>query len=102
MNDAFDLWWEWAEKDPASRLSISADIHGPVTQLSPDDRRDRAKVNEAVRRWRESKTVWIYVNQRHSVGEPDHLKVFASKEAANSWFEVNDPEGVAFEYPVVD
>jgi hypothetical protein len=45
-------------------------------------------------------TVWIYVNSRHRVGHPDHLKVFATKEAANQWFEKHDPEGVAFEYPV--
>ena len=31
---------------------------------------------------------------------PRHLKVFASLEAALAWFELNDPEGVAFEYEV--
>jgi hypothetical protein len=30
----------------------------------------------------------------------DHLKVFASEEAAERWFTEHDPEGVAFEYPV--
>ena len=29
-------------------------------------------------------------------------KVFASEEAAERWFAENDPEGVAFEYPVYD
>jgi hypothetical protein len=29
---------------------IGADIHYPIMELSPDERRDRAKVNEAVRR----------------------------------------------------
>ena len=47
--DAFDLWWEWAEKPPESLLTIDGDIHYPVMELSPEDRRDRAKVNEAVR-----------------------------------------------------
>jgi hypothetical protein len=28
---------------------IDGDIHRPIMELSPEDRRDRAKVNEAVR-----------------------------------------------------
>ena len=43
-------------------------------------------------------TVWIYVNTSKQVGDPDHLKVFANVDAAETWFEENDPEGVAFEY----
>ena len=35
------------------------------------------------------------------VGDPDHLKVFANTDAAETWFEENDPEGVAFEYAVL-
>jgi hypothetical protein len=50
MKDAFDLWWEWAEKPPESMLMIAAELHDAVMALSPEDRRDRAKVNEAVRR----------------------------------------------------
>ena len=34
------------------------------------------------------------------VRDPDHLKVFANADAAATWFEENDPEGVAFEYEV--
>ena len=44
--------------------------------------------------------VWIYVDTAKQVGDRDHLKVFASLEAALAWFELNDPEGVAFEYEV--
>jgi len=47
-------------------------------------------------------TVWIYVNTSKQVGDPDHLKVFADADAAETWFEENDPEGVAFEYPVIE
>jgi hypothetical protein len=54
MKDAFDLWWEWATKSPESTLMIDADIHYAITELSTEDRRDREKVNEAVRRYRES------------------------------------------------
>ena len=45
-------------------------------------------------------TVWLYVNFTKQVGDKDHLKVFA-KEAAEHWFAEHDPEGVAFEYPVL-
>jgi hypothetical protein len=38
-------------------------------------------------------TVWIY-------DQGEDLKVFATAEAAQAWFDQNDPEGVAFEYPV--
>lgn len=47
-------------------------------------------------------TVLIYVDTSKKVGDPDHLKVFANDEAAQAWFRVNDPEGVAFEYPVIN
>ena len=47
------------------------------------------------------KTVLIYVNTNAEVGDVDHLKVFASEDAAEKWFVENDAEGVAFEYPVI-
>jgi hypothetical protein len=47
-------------------------------------------------------TVWIYVDTSKQVGDADHLKVFASAEAAETWFEENDPAGVAFEYDVLE
>ena len=50
--DAFDLWWEWATKSHESMFSIDGDIHYPIMELSPDERRDREKVNEAGRRYR--------------------------------------------------
>ena len=40
--------------------------------------------------------VWIFVNTSKQAGDPEHLKVFANADAAQSWFEENDPEGVAF------
>ena len=46
-------------------------------------------------------TVLIYVDTSKQVGDPDHLKVFADREAAEAWFAENDPEGVAFEYWVL-
>jgi hypothetical protein len=32
---------------------IDVDIHRAIMEISPEDRRDRAKVNEAVHRYRE-------------------------------------------------
>lgn len=43
----------------------------------------------------------VYVNTAKQVGDKDHIKVFATVEAAEIWFEENDPEGVAFEYDVI-
>jgi hypothetical protein len=34
-------------------MTIPADIHNPIMGLPEEDRHDRAKVNEAVRRYRE-------------------------------------------------
>jgi hypothetical protein len=48
------------------------------------------------------KTVWIYVDTSKQVGDPEHIKVFATTDAAGKWFEENDPEGVAFEYEVLE
>jgi len=47
-------------------------------------------------------TVLIYVDTSKHVGDPNHLKVFANADAAETWFEENDPEGFAFEYEVLD
>ena len=48
------------------------------------------------------KSVLVYVDTRKQVGDPDHLKVFLNIETAERWLGENDPEGVAFEYPVLD
>ena len=47
-------------------------------------------------------TVLIYVNTSKQVGDPEHLKVFANADAAETWLQENDPEGVAFEYDVME
>jgi hypothetical protein len=45
--DAYDRFWLWAEKPPESLLTIPAELHHAVMTLSPEDRRDREKVNAA-------------------------------------------------------
>jgi hypothetical protein len=47
--DAFDHWWEWANKPPESTLMIPAEIHKAVMMLTEEERKDRAIVNETVR-----------------------------------------------------
>jgi hypothetical protein len=49
QKDAFDLWWEWAEKPLDSTLRIDAEIHDAVMTLTPEERRDRELVNQVVR-----------------------------------------------------
>jgi hypothetical protein len=49
QKDAFDRWWEWVIKPVDSTLTIPAEIHEAVMALPPEERCDRAKVNEAVR-----------------------------------------------------
>jgi hypothetical protein len=46
-------------------------------------------------------SVWIYVDTNKKVGD-DYLKVFATEDAASAWLEINDPEGVAFKYEVIE
>jgi hypothetical protein len=47
--DDFDRFWEWANKPLDSGMTIPTDIYQAVTSLPPEARRDRAKVNEALR-----------------------------------------------------
>ena len=47
-------------------------------------------------------TVLVDVNTAKQVGDAEHIKVFASIDAAEKWFEENDPEGVAFEHEVMN
>jgi hypothetical protein len=42
-------------------------------------------------------TVFVYANTSKQVGDKDHLKVFTDEDAAETWSQENDPEGVAFE-----
>jgi hypothetical protein len=44
----------------------------------------------------------VFVNTSKQVGDKDHIKVFANQDAAETWFAENDPEGVAFEYEVLE
>jgi hypothetical protein len=41
-------------------------------------------------------------NISKQASEPEYVKVFSNVDAAEKWFEENDPEGVAFEYEVLE
>ena len=45
-------------------------------------------------------TVFVYVNTSKQVGDAEHVKVFATTDAAETRFEEN--EGAAFEYEVLN
>ena len=49
-----------------------------------------------------STSVWAYIDTSKDVGDSDHIRIFASTNAAETWFAENDPEGVAFEYEVLE
>ena len=38
-------------------------------------------------------TVFAYVKPSKQIGDEDHVRVFAKWDAAEKWFEENDPEG---------
>jgi len=46
-------------------------------------------------------TVFVFVDTGKQVGDPEHLKVFATVDAAET-LEANDRDGVAFEYDVLE
>jgi hypothetical protein len=46
MMDAYDRFWQWAEKP----LESPADLHQAVIELAPEDMRNRGKVNQAAAR----------------------------------------------------
>ncbi|MCP3442215.1 hypothetical protein [Bradyrhizobium sp. CCGUVB14] len=45
--DAFDRFWQWADKPLESTLPIPAELHRAVMELAPEDRRSRTAVNQA-------------------------------------------------------
>jgi hypothetical protein len=73
-----------------TELAIAALGQGQEPEVSRDEPRQGRLLMK----------VWVYVNDRYPVGDPDHLQIFADLDTAIAWFEQHDPEGVAFQYPV--
>ena len=85
-----------------SAFSIGAALHrspGAINARYRDlqNQQKRAQLEKSSGR---PASVWVYVNVRHPVGHPEHLKIFADLGTATSWFEKHDPEGVVFSYLV--
>jgi hypothetical protein len=47
-------------------------------------------------------TAFVYLNTSKQVDDAEHVKVYAATDVVEKWFEENDPEGVAFEYEVLE
>jgi hypothetical protein len=83
-----------------ARIDVLRALNRHVERVFDPSRKDHHWGCRKLRR--DQMSVWIYVDVSKEVGDVDHLKVFASKEAAEKWLEENDPEGVAFEYEVLE
>jgi hypothetical protein len=46
--DAFDQWWDWANKSPDDHRTIDVAVWRPISRLQAAERLDRDKVNAAV------------------------------------------------------
>ena len=55
--DAFDRFWQWADKPLESSLTIPAELHRAVMEFAAEDRRDRAAVSQTAARTRREPTV---------------------------------------------
>ena len=49
--DAFDRYWEWANKPVGSRLMLDGRLYNPIMELSEKERRDRKTEDDAVARY---------------------------------------------------
>jgi hypothetical protein len=85
-----------ATPDTLSPAPVLPALSGPGLDTNLIEHRARTSERRAMN------TVWIYVDTNKEVGHVDHLKVFASREAAETWLAENDPEGEAFEYEVLE
>jgi hypothetical protein len=70
--DAFDLWWEWTTQGSVTDFqTIPAEIRDAVMMLTPEERMDRAIVNEAVR---------TQMSPLRAAGSADEYRVPKAKE----------------------
>ena len=49
-----------------------------------------------------AKTIWVYVEKSKIAGDTGQSNVLASLDLAKAWFTEGDPEGVAFEYTLIN
>lgn len=79
----------FASADAADRWFKENDPEGVAWEYEVDDGRAKG-------------SVWLCLpdSASRAIGDPDWLKLFASKERAQKWLERNDPRGKMGEYPV--
>jgi hypothetical protein len=82
-----------------ARIGVMRALNRNVERVFDPSRKDHHSGKR--KRKRDQMKTGIYVNTNKQVGDADHLKVFANEDAAEKWLAENDPEGVAFEYPVI-
>jgi hypothetical protein len=80
-----------ATPEKLSPVSVLPALSGPGLR--------RNLIEHGARTSEEPMTVWIYVGTSKEV-DPAHLKVFASKDAAKTWLQENDPGRRGVEYEV--
>ena len=73
-----------------------------MSDWQPDFDRLALDLNDRDPQTSSAKAVWVYVDASKVVGDTSQSKVLASLEPAKAWFTENDPEGVAFEYTLID
>ena len=95
--------WSYKEDRRLLKLAGSGKTLEQIAKAmdrTPDSIRNRSiRLGVSIRS--KAVAVWVYVNTSKQVDDPEHLKVFANQDAAETWFAENDPEGVAFEYEVL-
>ena len=98
----------WLALWPGTGAADPAEDHPSAVKLDPDAENEVPNVNELISSAAEydaqspEGSLQDYLAQVSLVSDADHLKVFANADAAETWFEDNDPEGVAFEYEVME
>ena len=84
-----DLPDDWYEEHDGQRLVLSSEKVAAAIALARRQGVREGGTGQAM-------TVWIYEAGR------DDMKVFASEETAQAWLDEHDPEGVAFQHPVIE
>ena len=73
-----------------------------MSDWQPDFDRLAVDLNDRDAQTSSSKIVWVYVDTSKVVGDTGQSKVLASLELAKAWITENDPDGVPFEYTLID
>jgi hypothetical protein len=93
---------EIEDRTPPVGTILSRVAGGIMSDWQPDFDRLAVDLTDRDAQPSSAKTVWVYVDTSNVVSDTDQSKVLASLKLAKAWFTENDPEGVAFEYSLID